>query len=441
MKKLLGILLCLLIIMLSASDYVITAATRDEPAVFSDSSGLYLISYSGKHADITCYGDHDTDISLNLNDRIDAVSAAFGRAVFFSSDAPNNQVVVAVYDIAYDSIDTFAIYGLRLYSDTSLCCDRDFIYIENQQNAREVKVYRYDGTPSGSANLPGDVSDLTNDFNNDAYAVANNELFALTGSASQPFDGTKVRYPLSAVDDRAIISKNGDAYILNGNRIIRTIKVNPNAGACVIDGILYVTDDDMIYGYSINTGEKVCSRQLDFICQMVYSRNGRIICIENGAAVSLDRSSFKELRSSQGIDKAQYNDSFGISSDQYKIDHQNRFIYDIPAGTSLSAFRSHIDHYGYSMAVYQGGEEKTNGNIGTAMTAAFGNGADSVSYELSVRGDLTGEGKVNSRDLNELMDALVGAVDFNGVYPLSADLSGNNAVDAADVVLMKQSIS
>ena len=75
------------------------------------------------------------------------------------------------------------------------------------------------------------------------------------------------------------------------------------------------------------------------------------------------------------------------------------------------------------------------------MYAVFSKGTTRIEYELSVRGDLTGEGSVNSRDLNFLMDSLIGSADYNGVYTLSADLSGNKVVDIADVVLLKKLIS
>ena len=91
-----------------------------------------------------------------------------------------------------------------------------------------------------------------------------------------------------------------------------------------------------------------------------------------------------------------------------------------------------------SVALYRDGDLKTSGNVGTAMTAVFSSDSGSVTFELSVNGDLTGEGNCNSRDVYTLLDYLIGAADFNGVYSLAADLSGDGTVDAVDAAMMKR---
>ena len=74
------------------------------------------------------------------------------------------------------------------------------------------------------------------------------------------------------------------------------------------------------------------------------------------------------------------------------------------------------------------------------MTAVFSSGGNEFTFELSVNGDLTGEGNSNSRDVNLLLDYLIGAAYFNGVYTVAADLSNDGRIDAVDVALMKRTL-
>ena len=96
---------------------------------------------------------------------------------------------------------------------------------------------------------------------------------------------------------------------------------------------------------------------------------------------------------------------------------------------------------GYTAHLYRNGVEQKNSNVGTAMRAVFENADTSYSFELAVIGDITGEGNMNSRDLTELMEYLVGSLSFDGVYADAADLSGDGIVDVIDLALLKRKIA
>ena len=74
------------------------------------------------------------------------------------------------------------------------------------------------------------------------------------------------------------------------------------------------------------------------------------------------------------------------------------------------------------------------------MTVIFNSDSISYTFELSVIGDLTGEGNVNTRDLSVMAKYLTDQADFNGVYYLSADLSDDGVVDADDVHLFMEEV-
>ena len=127
-----------------------------------------------------------------------------------------------------------------------------------------------------------------------------------------------------------------------------------------------------------------------------------------------------------------------ISSDIYDIDYDEYIISRIPAGTTIAKFRSNMDCGGCSVKLYRGEAEKTSGNVGTTMMADFIKGGDVLRFELSVIGDLTGEGSANSRDMNILLDYLNDSTDFNGAYSLSADINGDGNVDVIDAAKLRR---
>ena len=125
-----------------------------------------------------------------------------------------------------------------------------------------------------------------------------------------------------------------------------------------------------------------------------------------------------------------------ISSELYKVDYSTYRISGIPAGTSFAQFKKNMSYTGYTAELYRGSRGITSGNVGTAMTVIFNSEQSSYTFELSVAGDITGEGNVNSRDVGMLMDYLIGSAAYDGVYLLSSDVSSDGNVDVMDLAIL-----
>jgi hypothetical protein len=173
--------------------------------------------------------------------------------------------------------------------------------------------------------------------------------------------------------------------------------------------------------------------------------------VDKNSSYTISRDAFTEFnrgntdRSSS--DKQNSNDQYinndtskEISSKKYRVSFSDFRISGIPAGTTIAGFKSDMYYTGYSVALYRDNIEKKSGIVGTAWTAIFSSDDDSIQFELSVTGDITGEGSVNSRDLKLLMDYLIGSADYNGVYLLSSDLSDDGKVDVIDLAMMAKRI-
>ena len=453
MKKLFCILLCFLILCFS----VITsnAVQTDNPAVFSDSSGIYIVSYNGTTAEITNYGGYNITASLQLSERVNAVCAAAGKVVLCCNDTSNNQLIVYVYDVGSDQLDSFAIYDCMLYQDTDFCCDGSYIYLENHHNSRELFQYSYDGSRVRTYTMAGDITGAVPGYRSGAYIPVGNMLYHLNGSRCENVSGSAVQPPLFPAGDNVIASAFGEIYIIQSNRIDRVLKADTDyraKGACVIGGTVYYPNGSIINGYDLSSGNKVCYYILNESIDSLYADGNRVLCVNrnSSSSVTVNCSDFRKITTNQsnGRSRTENSDSVhndtavsGISSDVYEIDHETYSISGIAPGTTVAAFRSNMRYDGYTLHIYRDNTEKKSGNVGTAMMAVFSNGNNSIRYELSVSGDLTGEGNRNSRDLNLLMDYMIGVADFNGVYMTAADLSGDKVVNISDVALLKRIIS
>lgn len=461
MKRLLCLIVTVILLVITvmfSSAFTLQSSRNYKSA---DDSGAYVISYNGSHVDITRYSSDTVSAGLNLSYAVGSVCAYRGKIVAFCDDTRNNQLIVYVYYLDSDVLDSFALYGVKLYNDTDFCCDDNAVYIENHRDGRELIAYSYSGNISGRYRFDQQITSLCSDYHSGVYAVSDDTLYRMTGGGFTAVSGEEVDYPLFPAASDILVSDYGHAYVMSGNRISHSFTVDSRFGTasgCVIGNRLYYPCGSVIYGYDIADGSKESSYRLSFDASMLYTSGGSIVSVGNGTYASVSPRDFTELNvpddrsdsggnsGSSGKSRNDNNnnvsdDELGnISSDVYSVDHSRYYISDIPSETTVAQFKSNMRYHGWSVALYRDGALKTSGNVGTAMTAVFTAGGSSVTFELSVVGDLTGEGNCNSRDINTLLDYLIGTTDFNGVYLLSADLSDDGKIDAVDAAMMKKTI-
>ena len=462
MKRSISMILTVILLavaVLSSSAFTLQGSRTYQSA---DSSGAYFISFSGSHADVTRYASDTVSVGLNLSCKISGVCAYHGKAVMFCDNTDNNQLIVYVYYIDSDVLDSFAINGAKLYDDTDFCCDDEGIYIENYRDKSELTAYSYYGNLINRYRLNQRISSLSSGYDSGVYAVSNKTLYRLSDGGLTAITGKEVEPPLFPVSSDILISDYGRVYVMDGNRIIRSFSTDSRfgtAGACVIGNRLYSPYGSVINGYDISDGSKDSTYRLSFDVSLLYADGGSMIAVGNTTYTSLSPGDFIELnqpedpmspgsdngssggsRNSSGNDNRSVfdGDLSDISSNVYQVDFSRYFISGISPETTVSQFKKNMRYDGRSVALYRDGDLKTSGNVGTAMTAVFSSDSGSVTFELSVNGDLTGEGNCNSRDVYTLLDYLIGAADFNGVYSLAADLSGDGTVDAVDAAMMKR---
>ena len=77
----------------------------------------------------------------------------------------------------------------------------------------------------------------------------------------------------------------------------------------------------------------------------------------------------------------------------------------------------------------------TEGLIKTGTVLTF---SDGTKYEAVIKGDLTGDGVINSADILRLRQHLLGNNILKGSFLAASDLTGDNTVNSADILKIRQ---
>ncbi|MDE5630148.1 MAG: hypothetical protein K2I70_00960, partial [Bacilli bacterium] len=86
------------------------------------------------------------------------------------------------------------------------------------------------------------------------------------------------------------------------------------------------------------------------------------------------------------------------------------------------------------------GNSKTSGNVGTGFTIKIKNTTDTTSAKVVIKGDTSGDGKINSLDLLQVQKYIIGSYDLTKEQMSAADPSGDGKINALDLLQMQKDI-
>ena len=132
-----------------------------------------------------------------------------------------------------------------------------------------------------------------------------------------------------------------------------------------------------------------------------------------------------------------------ISDDYYEVDENEKVISRIEPETDITTFKNKLIKRNSTITtenlkIYKEKEcinEVTEGLVGTSMFLKIeANSSDNI-YELSVVGDIDGDGKSNQISLAKIIRYIVGTSNekLEGIEYKSADLTGDGTVDQRDI--------
>lgn len=132
-----------------------------------------------------------------------------------------------------------------------------------------------------------------------------------------------------------------------------------------------------------------------------------------------------------------------ITSDIYTVDAQNLTITGIEPGTTFAAFKNNLIFNGYSLGLKKDATAKpvyaSSTKVATGNFASFErDGAEKVLFKLIVKGDVTGTGTLNSRDISAFENYLLGKTELNEESLQAANINGDGDQDVIDLFLMSK---
>lgn len=460
MKKLLCILLVLLCALgaslpSSAYDIIRFSNVQHNTPFFSTSSGAYVVSYSGTHADIHKVAPDIFDVSLELSYSISVAYLSCSTAIFVCEDPHNGQSVIYTYEIDSDGLDSFAINRFGFRYSCGIACDADSLYLVDGDRADLLDIYSLSDYRERSLQFANSISAVFNDYSGGVYVISAGSLYRVSNGRGYLLSGVDVTATTRFIGEDILSDAYGSIFSLTGDRVDKVMHVDSDSSltyGAVRGNVLYYPVGNTVYGYDLSTGLAVSCCALDDPVSAIYADVSCLILYHAGnTSVSYVPYSSFTMINGGGQNSGDHSDEqhaasdedrseiyYGISSRAYRVDLQKGKITGIPSGTTFAVFKSNMDYAGYDVTLYRNGVQRKSGNVGTAMQAIFTRGEATVTLELAVSGDITGEGNVNSRDIVWLMDYLLGCADFNGVYLDAADLSDDGVIDVVDLAMMKR---
>lgn len=131
---------------------------------------------------------------------------------------------------------------------------------------------------------------------------------------------------------------------------------------------------------------------------------------------------------------AEQKPSHELSSSSFRID--GSIIY-VPQGTTAAQLKKGLDYGSGSLTITNhNGVVGASGRVGTGWTLEHSFDSGSREYKTVVRGDVTGEGNINTNDLRRLADLLLSDAEPERAVMLAGDIDGDGTLSAADLYLI-----
>ena len=425
---------------LTAYGYTVTEydMSSDHLSAVVNSGGMYLVSFSGGdvHAErVAPYGAY-ADLSLRYTAA--AASLCGDTLVALCNDFDNDQLLVYTYDIYDDISDGFAIKGRRVNYNIGFCYDGSALWLPDENNNTVVNRFSSSGVLLNSHNF-GNSATVISGYSNECFVISGRSLYRASADGYIAISGAELSTPARMISDDVIADSRGRIYRISGSgaSLIAEVDCGGFCSAAISDsGELYYACSGTVYRYDVASARNTAYIDVGGDITALYYTDGRLYA---GSGTEVYRISPDELTvypaASTSADGHTGSYTSGISSGVYRVDTDSYRISRIDSPSTFAQFKQNMSYDGYKAALYRGGKKLDSGKVGTAMTVVF-SGSDTYTFELSVVGDLTGEGNVNSRDVGELADYFLGNISFDGVYTLAADINDDGKVDIVDFALM-----
>lgn len=311
---------------------------------------------------------------------------------------------------------TYSFGTLKSIENSSFAfCDSIAYFIFTDDTYTYVRSYDNNGKALRKYTFNENVWRLVVNDSKVYALLYNGEIYKLDKDGSHYCTVINTGYGFCNAGNGYIYSEAGTLFSLTDNNIehISGTKLN-----CVVksENRLIYSDD-----WAIEYNGKFYKSKNKIQSLFFYGNN--VAFLDNNLNLNtIKLSDFKDadIKLINNYGNESRNESFKVNSDGY--------ISGIDCGTTVTEFKKHFSN---EVNIYdKEGNEITSGKIKTGYRALI----TDVIYDISVLGDITGEGNVKSNDVSALMSYFVNKSDLSGVYLKSADFNNDGSIDNKDLV-------
>jgi len=123
-----------------------------------------------------------------------------------------------------------------------------------------------------------------------------------------------------------------------------------------------------------------------------------------------------------------------------EITTEGGYINSLSMGSKIEEIISNLQAVGAEVKVTSNGKEITSGEVGTGMVVSIGNGETTEEYSIVIKGDTSGDGKINALDLLQVQKSILGTFKLENAYGKAGDTSGDNVINALDLLQIQRNI-
>jgi hypothetical protein len=411
---------------ISHSEY--TFYNNGEHIFVGDSKNAYYVSYSGSSAVVNLIGKSNR--SLELDSEILSCHYVKGNFYFMLKTVDKNTTIVK-FNYSQGRYTEFTFGDFKNNNKFYFVPDSNGnYYVVNQKDKFTLIKYSSSGEIVKKWQLPDAIKEVETFDGSEVYVITGSVSYKIKSNILSLLSENYMGFPINMMTQRYF---SVDGYVRDGNNGGNIVaSCNGELTAICSTGVFNVSGNTIVYTPFNGGEEKKCTVSGDI--SNIYSLNNKIYAVTDGGIYTLSLSDLKTTKSNDSDTQTLENisSSGSISSSVYEF--KGKYIKNINPKTSITSFKENISYDGFNVEFTSNGVTKTSGYVKTGMVITFSKGNVAESYIAVVMGDVTCDGKVNTKDTDMLIEYLFGKIDFSEECFLSADLMENNKLSNADLV-------
>lgn len=437
-----------------------------------DNNGVYVLNfYENNFTANFIFDNYSESRTFRTIGNVMYATANNGNIYVLSNN--NGSLILNKYMYNQDSLYNYNLGNLKINNSHKFCVAGDRLYFAENNDSSIFNCYSIYGEKLYSFNMRN-VTDYRTDFaGNNFYIFAQDNIYLLnTAENSQPSHILKTNMLFTDVFicDNVAFDGKGNIVDLSKQAMLSTNIASDKINAGVINAYYCKYSNGCVYGYTLDGNNKLlyktdynCNAQMLSYGEKLYllTEYGNLLVINSNELSyantnhnqssnntpdnppntgNSNNNSTNNNTNNTSNSNIQHNTTeFSINS--YYVDSTKNVIWNIPSGTTISNFKKNLTYSGYSLEFYNKDNiRKTSGTLGTNFTMVVkSNNIEHSLYTISIKGDLTGEGNVNSSDVKILSRYIMedsSLFNFTDEQYAASDVNDDGIINGIDILMV-----